>query len=333
MSVSSDYFDATTPDSSFATAAESYNFPLPPHEQSYWSPDTNGLDSPALATREPMPSFLAHPALHLLSPKAKTMGGAAVIFGVEETIDGALDFGWLVSAIDDGQSLLFPITTTEVEKPRPAPLNLVEAPVASPMATSSSMSSPPSSAAPSMHRAASRVSAFSQGSRSTAASSIPPPSVMDRKRPATNAGGLRYFGSVPDLRRVAAPIRRGSTLSIIEIAEEEGPSGLKELTRRSVEGVEENPRAAMLRMWLAAEQAERSRRRPLPALPVSEVDEDVNKPKTVGKRVKAWLGRLKRSPSSAVLEEEVEEDARDWVREPTVRRTRSIEAILEAAMA
>jgi hypothetical protein len=86
---------ADSPDSSFTTADEDLDFPLPPQaeRQSYWSPDTNASASPAFSSPSSprTPALVAHPALHLLSPKAQTMGRAAALFGVDDAVDGALD--------------------------------------------------------------------------------------------------------------------------------------------------------------------------------------------------------------------------------------------------
>jgi hypothetical protein len=75
-----------------------------------------------------------------------------------------------------------------------------------------------------------------------------------------------------------------------------------------------DPRSTLLKIWLDAEAAERER--PLPALPVEGR----------ATKVKAWLGRLRAKGKAGRREVQLDE-----VREPRVRRTRSIDEVLAEA--
>ena len=67
--------------------------------------DTLSSSSPKspLSASGPPRRLISHPCLHLLSPKADAIAQAAVNVGVDDVVDSALGFGWLLPHIAAGE--------------------------------------------------------------------------------------------------------------------------------------------------------------------------------------------------------------------------------------
>ena len=296
--------------------------------------------SPAPTTR----SLAAHPCLHLLSPKAEALARAASETGVDTSsaLDTAIDFGWIMPLVESGT----PSAAEEIESPLPSPASMIS--------TVSIASSSPSDQ--DMSRTQSIMSAFSTSSAMTACTSVSgqstKESIVSRKRPVQSAAGpANYFGgsrAAPQARRTIG--RRGSSqilssaasssslastssspaaqlssqlrsvqsmFQIRETTEEAGPVRKSPtLSHRSTRSSPRVPapsstRQDLLRLWAEAENAQKG-----PQVPV------LQEKKSFG--VLKWLGGLKHKKSAVKVSPAMMD-----VKEPAVRRTRSIEKMLD----
>lgn len=296
---------------------------------SYWSPSTQG-GSPVLDHRT-----AHHPALHALSPKDAVLAGSP---------DDAILYGYLVPLIETGRQV-----RASTSMPALAHMPKVSAPVhKAPAMCATSSASSSSTAGRSMRRTTSSLSTFSASSfasGSTAPSSVAD-SVMSRKRPTRLNGAL--FGQHASASELhGAYVRRGSASTMSSLASPTSLVSPITLARRSplitpLEPVfepsttEDDPRTVLLDIWaqVEAKDAQRRRRR-APAAIVSDCTapirvRTVSAPMTItrqARRVASWLGLRSKALATPTVEQ------LDDIREPRVRRMRSIEQILSDAVA
>ena len=315
-------------------------------------PATSQLSTPALSQGKASPQLVAHPCLHLLSPKAEPLARASSenAIDVTETLRGAVDFGWLVPMMERGDSrsgqaannsltISVPSPTQFLADSTPNSSRSMDSPAATSMASTPSSASHSSAGMASMHRT---QSFFSTSSKSTAATSAAS-SIMSRKR---QSGTARYFGStkeirLPDRSASMQNLRRDSTrstmtLSSLPEAERTVRASVSMVQIRSAPALPPrrvpprtisaqrkasrtgatpmSPSGELMRLWAQAEELERINRAPVVKSPT---------------KISQWLGALTKSSKKADKAQPTAA-AFDSVREPRVlRKTRSISQMLD----